>query len=221
MGPLPRFLSAFSGAAEIVRPSLQLDGDWTMCTMQEYVQLIGDAVSDADAARLAEEAINAPLLFFYGSLLELPSVQNFRSNPLFAWIPQVLEVLCYGVVDELRRLPDAVQAHLTPLLYQKMNKLSVLSLCGRDDMSGGLRIRAVQETIGAAVPSEAEALLIDMMSDGLLRGRIDQRGGVVVLQQFEAREVRLEDVAKLREKLEAWCRSCDAQLEMLLKVMEA
>ncbi|RNF03001.1 COP9 signalosome complex subunit 7, variant [Trypanosoma rangeli] len=198
---------------------LQLDVDWTMHTMQEYVQLIGETTNDADAARLAEEAINAPLLFFYGTLFELPSVQRLRSNPSFVWIPQVMEVLCYGMVDELRRLPGSVQAHLTPLVYEKMNKLSVLSLCGRDDMNVGLCIRTVQETIGAAMPLEAEELLIDMMSDGLLRGRIDQRGGTVVLQEFEVREVRREDVAKIREKLEAWCCNCDTQLEMLAKMM--
>ncbi|KEG12575.1 COP9 signalosome complex subunit 7, variant [Trypanosoma grayi] len=190
-----------------------------MRTMQEYAHLVGASTSAANTARLAEEAIKEPHIFFYSSLLRLPSVQALRSNASFAWIVQVMDVLCYGMVDALHGLPGSVQQHLTPLVYRKASKLSVLSLCVRDGVSGVLRIRDVQATIEAATPSEAEELLIDMMSDGLLRGRIDQRGGVVVLQEFAAREVRLEDVGRIREKMEKWCRNCDAQIAMLEKMM--
>ncbi|KAF8284372.1 hypothetical protein TcBrA4_0055990 [Trypanosoma cruzi] len=191
-----------------------------MVSIKEYIHLIGDSVNDADTARLAEEAVNAPTLFFYGSLFELNSVQKLRNNPSFAWIPQLMEILCYGMVDELHLLPGSAKKHLTPCIYQKMNKLSVLSLCIRDDTGGMLFIRDVQGAIGASTPLEAEELLIEMMSDGLLHGRIDQRGGVMILQDFAAREVRIEEVGRLREKLETWCRNCDAQIEMLEEMMK-
>ncbi|ORC91837.1 COP9 signalosome complex subunit 7, variant [Trypanosoma theileri] len=188
-----------------------------MSTVQEYAHLITASSNNSDVAKLAEDALKAPHIFFFASLLRLPALQALRSDAAHAWIVQVMSVLCHGGVRELRQLPSEVLQHVTPQLHRKACKLSVLALCAN---GGPLRLCDVRDITAVATPGDAEALLVDMMSDGLLRGRIDQRGGVLVLQEFAARDVPREDVAMMRERLEKWCNNCDAQIALLKELMK-
>ncbi|KAH9586464.1 hypothetical protein LSM04_003836 [Trypanosoma melophagium] len=187
-----------------------------MSTVQEYAHLIIASSSNSDVAHLAEEALNAPHIFFFASLLRLPALQTLRRDVAHAWIVQVMSVLCHGGERELNQLPSEVLQHVTPQMHRKACKLSVLTLCAN---GGPLRLCDVRDITAVTTPGDAEALLVDMMSDGLLRGRIDQRGGVLMLQEFAARDVPRKDVAMMREKLENWCKNCDAQITLLRELM--
>ncbi|KAG8344862.1 hypothetical protein ERJ75_000217700 [Trypanosoma vivax] len=186
----------------------------TQCSTEEYVRRITAAASEAEAAELVMEAVRDPRLFFYGAFLSIPVVKALGTLPAYAGLVQLLEVLCFGTLGDLLALPDSVQEQLTPQVREKACKLTVLSLC----RGNALSISDVRQMVGDAVES-VEVLLMEMMSDGLLSGRIDQCCGLLRLREWAPREVPLSDVGALRAKIEALCESCDSQISLLRQLM--
>ncbi|EAN79023.1 uncharacterized protein TEOVI_000609700 [Trypanosoma equiperdum] len=185
-------------------------------SIEEYAHLVAASTNDSDRVCLIMEAVEAPHIFFYGVLLHIPSVMALATNPSFAWVPQLLEVLCYGNTAELCALPADVQKRLPSSIYEKMRKLSVLSLCRGDVIS----LKNIREIVGGSGDVEVEVLLLEMMSEGLIEGCIDQRQDLFLLKDWAPRDVRPSEIGKMREKLEAWCANCDAQITAIQRILK-
>lgn len=165
--------------------------------LQQFV-LLAQSARGAACAALIRKVLAHPKVFVFGELLALPSVQDLQGTehaPALA----LLNTFAYGTWSDLA--PDAAAA-LEPAMALKLKKLSVVSMCASADV---LAYDVLQRAVAISSVRELEDLLISLIYDGLLRGKLDQRSNHIEVAHAIGRDVHPDEVAQMAAKLQRWC----------------
>ena len=182
-------------------------------SLKAFVGLVEGKAPPA-AALIVRQALASRDVFFYAGLLETPEVQALRGTT-DASIFSLLEVFCFGTIKDLAKLPVEAQKLVTGNILLKLKQLSLLSLCAR---RRSVTYDEIAAALDVADSRELEDIVIDTVTDGLLRGKIDPQRRQVDVTDVAAREVIPGDVKSIDsmiETLRQWKSKCEAQLKSL------
>eukprot|EP00632_Arachnochrysis_sp_CCMP2950_P015809 CAMPEP_0185688784 /NCGR_PEP_ID=MMETSP1164-20130828/47_1 /TAXON_ID=1104430 /ORGANISM="Chrysoreinhardia sp, Strain CCMP2950" /LENGTH=276 /DNA_ID=CAMNT_0028355247 /DNA_START=28 /DNA_END=858 /DNA_ORIENTATION=+ len=178
----------------------------------EQFTLLAKSLKGRAVVGVIQQALASKRVFVFGELLAMPNVQALRGTEHAATL-ELLELFCYGTYADYTRR-EAELPGLTPPQRHKLKLLSIVTAC-RDTAAAAVSYDDLAREVDASTTRDLEDLLIDAVYSGLVVGKMDQQARVFKAQRAAARDVRLEDVPALADKLERWLETAKSLTDAL------
>ncbi|KAG8461616.1 hypothetical protein KFE25_001220 [Diacronema lutheri] len=164
--------------------------------LQQFV-LLAQSARGAACAALIRQVLAHPKVFVFGELLAVRNVRELAGTehtPALA----LLNTFAYGTWSDLA---PAMAATLDLPMALKLKKLTVVSMCASEEV---IAYDVLQKAAAIDSVRELEDLLISLIYEGLLRGKLDQRSKHIKVAHAIARDVHPDELPRLAAKLQAW-----------------
>ncbi|XP_066975594.1 COP9 signalosome complex subunit 7b isoform X1 [Macrobrachium rosenbergii] len=174
---------------------------------EQYI-LLAKQAKGAGAVQLVKQVLEAPEVYVFGELLDMPNIQELKNDPQHAGYYDLLQLFAYGVygdyVKESAKFPPLTSAMLT-----KLRHLTIVSMA-----TGQKRIPLVTlgNQLGLTSNRELEDLIIEAMYTDIVHGKLDQKNGILELDYAIGRDIKPEDLPNIINTLQSWCDTCDTML---------
>jgi hypothetical protein len=145
---------------------------------------------------LIEQVLNKDKIYVFGELLAMENIQALKGTEFESHL-KLLEIFAYGTYKQYLQDQDNLP-NLTSKMIVKLRQLSIVSLAHQ---SKKVPYTKLLEELSISNVRELEDLIIDTIYAGLLEGRLDQANGFLKIKQAMARDVRVEDIHSMIEKL--------------------
>lgn len=165
-------------------------------TLGPYVTRVHCAVNGEEVLQTLHDALNDPNIYVFGELMDLERVCSLEATH-----PHVFRILCafaFGTIADIADLFDT----LSPFQQLKLRQLTIVSLSfsqkvlAYDHLLRELRISNVREL---------EDIIIDGISRGVFRGKMDQKAKSLLIDETIGRDIKNEeDLDKLIGIMGAW-----------------
>ncbi|EWM30447.1 cop9 signalosome complex subunit 7a [Nannochloropsis gaditana] len=178
--------------------------------LEQFTILAKSAKGNACVA-LIQQVLSTRKIVVFGELLAMPNLEALRGSEHEPYL-RLLEIFAYGTYADYQRQRGTLPP-LTPPQLRKLQQLTLVTLAQKHenipyavlfrelDMDGDVR--------------ELEDLIIESINMGLLTGRLDQRGGRFRIKGAIGRDVRLEDIDGMMDKLQKWVANAETLLTSL------
>lgn len=173
--------------------------------------------SGAAVSLIVRQALGRPDFYFYGQLFHQKEVQALASTPATAPVFEVLRLFTYGTLADVAGLSNEAQELLTPGLKEKLRRLTLMTMANN---ARRMSYESLFAALGVTDGRELEDIVIDAITEGLIGGRIDQLARTVEITHSASRDVRLEDVSRIKQALIAWSDRCAATALQLKGIVD-
>jgi len=177
--------------------------------LEQFVLLAKNA-KGAAAVELIKQALEAPGVFVFGELLDMPNIQDLTNSPHSAYLT-LLNIFAYGtyknVSESQEPLPEVTEA-----MGRKLRLLTVVSLA---ETSKVLAYSLLMTELGLTTIRELEDLVIEGISAGVVQGKLDQKSSHFEVDYVIGRDIRKTDINSIVSVLTAWCDNCDNMLRSI------
>lgn len=167
----------------------------------------------ATVAAVVKQALGRANVYFYGQLYNRPEVQALKGQPVF----EVLTVFTYGTLADLDGLSAAAKEIISANMTAKLRRLTLVTLAGQNRR---LSYEQLFRSLGVQDGRELEDIVIDAATEGLINARIDQAQRTVEVAYAACRDVRREDVGRLKKALLQWSNRCTQTVKDLDKLIQ-
>ncbi|NXD86523.1 CSN7A protein, partial [Halcyon senegalensis] len=200
---------------------------------QEQFLLLAKAARGAALASLIHQVLEAPGIYVFGELLDMPAVRELADSE-FSPVFRLLTIFAYGTYTDY--LAEA--ANLPPLTEAQKNKLrhlSVVTLAAKikvvvlffplSSPSAGIYLMLVTIIFPQCIPysvlleqlqlknvRQLEDLVIEAVYADVLRGSLDQRNQRLEVDYSIGRDIRREELSTITHTLQEWCQGCEVVL---------
>ena len=155
---------------------------------------------------MIKQALTSPQIFVYGEILSLPNIVDLKSGN-HASLYQLLNVFAYGRLSDY---DSSKHPQLEPAAYRKLQCLTLVSLANEtksisyDQLFTELKISNVREL---------EDLIIDAIYYGLIKGKMDQKNRILLVQSAVSRDIKgEEEMTNMVDVLTKWSENCQSVL---------
>lgn len=189
---------------------------------ESFVEEVCSASTGAEAVAVVQRAVEAPTVFFYGALLDaVRACAQKQSSPvqddsLRDWI-EVVELLSFKTVADVDAcaagIKDIVSKH--PVIVEKLRILSLLTLCSQHNMTVNgidLPYEAVAGAVGVKGSIEVQKVVLAAVQHKLCVARLNEKTATLRVRTYESRNVEADEVAMLKERIDAWISYTENQL---------
>jgi len=174
--------------------------------LEQFVLLAKNA-RGAAAVELIKQALEAPGVFVFGELLDMPNIQDLMNTPHGPYLT-LLNIFAFGTFKNLSEsvepLPEVSEA-----MSRKLRLLTVVSLA---ETSKVLAYSLLMTELGLSTVRELEDLVIEGISAGVVQGKLDQKSSHFEVDYVIGRDIRKTDIGSIVSVLSAWCDNCDNML---------
>ncbi|XP_055568712.1 COP9 signalosome complex subunit 7a isoform X1 [Falco cherrug] len=200
---------------------------------QEQFLLLAKAARGAALASLIHQVLEAPGIYVFGELLDMPAVRELADSE-FSPVFRLLTIFAYGTYADY--LAEA--ANLPPLTEAQKNKLrhlSVVTLAAKIKVvplfsSPAYSFRwgclmlvtllfpqcipysVLLEQLQLKNVRQLEDLVIEAVYADVLRGSLDQRNQRLEVDYSIGRDIRREELSTITRTLQEWCHGCEVVL---------
>ncbi|XP_050737831.1 COP9 signalosome complex subunit 7b-like isoform X1 [Eriocheir sinensis] len=175
--------------------------------MEQYLILAKQA-KGAAAVQLVKQVLEAPEVYVFGELLDMPNIQSLKTNSQQAPYYELLQLFAYGVygdyVKESAKFPS-----LTPTMLTKLRHLTIVSMATGQK---SIPLATLGTQLGLSSTRELEDLIIEAMYTDIIHGKLDQKNGILELDHAIGRDIKPEDLPNIVATLQSWCDTCDTML---------
>jgi len=160
------------------------------------------------AVSILTQALEAPNVYVFGELLDLPNVQELANGPHASFF-NLLNVFAYGTYREYK-VEKAKLPELSPIQLKKLRHLTVVSLATKSkcipysDLLEELEIQNVRNL---------EDLIIEGIYADIIHGKLDQKNQQLEVDYVIGRDIRPTAITQMVTVLREWCNGCDAVLQ--------
>eukprot|EP00096_Caligus_rogercresseyi_P011846 TRINITY_DN4801_c0_g1_i3.p1 TRINITY_DN4801_c0_g1~~TRINITY_DN4801_c0_g1_i3.p1 ORF type:complete len:282 (+),score=111.93 TRINITY_DN4801_c0_g1_i3:77-922(+) len=183
-------------------------GSTSNAELEQFI-LLGKTAKGAAASSLILRVLEAPGVYVFGELLDLPNVCALGDSPDFASHLDLLKLFAYGTYKDYQgdKYPP-----LSEGMRKKLRLLTIVSLAsGRkvlayDELLRELDLKSVREL---------EDLIIEGSNCRVIQGKLDQKSSHFEVDFAKGRDIHKEDVSSIINTLTSWCESCDGILSCL------
>ncbi|KYO22302.1 COP9 signalosome complex subunit 7a [Alligator mississippiensis] len=174
---------------------------------QEQFLLLAKSSRGAALASLIHQVLDAPGIYVFGELLDLPNVRELAESE-FSPIFRLLTVFAYGTYADY--LAEA--ANLPPLTEAQKNKLRHLSVVTLAAKIKCIPYSVLLEQLQLKNVRQLEDLVIEAVYADVLRGSLDQRNQRLEVDYSIGRDIRREELSTITRTLQEWCQGCEVVL---------
>eukprot|EP00903_Cladosiphon_okamuranus_P009562 g9104.t1 len=178
--------------------------------------VLAKGAKGAACVALIQQVLSNKKLFVFGELLAMPNVQALAGTPHEPHL-RLLEMFAYGTYADAQAKAEELPK-LTAAQVEKLRMLSIVSLAHTSKV-------VAYSTMKAALVMDnvrhLEDLIFDTMYSGLLQGKLDQRQEVLKVKYAMARDVRMDDLTTMIDKLGNWASTTQVLLSTLEGSVEA
>jgi len=157
-----------------------------------------------------QQILNAPNVFVFGELLELPQVQQLGETEDKKYL-DLLKIFAYGTYSQYQanvaNLPP-----LTPLQTKKLQQLSVVSLAAESKV---IPYSVLQRELGISNLRELEDLIIDALYQGIIIGKLDQKLKQIEVEFTMGRDLKPDSLENMVGVLSEWNKQSQNLLETI------
>ncbi|ELU07097.1 hypothetical protein CAPTEDRAFT_168475 [Capitella teleta] len=173
----------------------------------EQFVLLAKTAKGMAAVELIKQVLEAPGVYVFGELLDMPSIQELANGPHQAYF-SLLNLFAFGTCADYRS-NKADLPELSGTQGKKLQHLTVVSLATKNKclpyslLLAELDIRNVREL---------EDLIIEVIYADVIRGKLDQQNQQLEVDYAIGRDIRPEAVSDIVNVLQEWCNGCEAVL---------
>ncbi|XP_053227689.1 COP9 signalosome complex subunit 7a isoform X1 [Podarcis raffonei] len=177
---------------------------------QEQFLLLAKSARGAALASLIHQVLEAPGIYVFGELLDMPNVRELADSE-FAAVFRLLTVFAYGTYSDY--LAEA--GNLPPLTEAQKNKLRHLSVVTLASKLKCIPYAVLLEQLQLKNVRQLEDLVIEAVYADVLRGSLDQRNQRLEVDYSIGRDIRREELSAITRTLQEWCQGCEVVLSSI------
>ncbi|CAG0895124.1 unnamed protein product [Darwinula stevensoni] len=173
----------------------------------EQFVLLAKGAKGAAAVELVKQAIEAPGVYVFGELLDMPNIKELAQGPHNgSW--ELLNLFAYGTYKDYRANQDSLPP-VTPTMLQKLCHLTIVSLATKSKV---LPYEMLLEELEMKNLRELEDVIIEAIYADVINGKLDQRNHQLEIHRAIGRDIRPEDIKEIASTLQDWCETCENML---------
>lgn len=179
--------------------------------LEQFV-LLAKTAKGAAAVELIKQALEAPGVYVFGELLDMPNIEDLKKNPTTQPFYKLLQLFAFGTYKEYVNMEAGQLPELGTAPLRKLRMLSVATLAESEKL---LPYSTLQNELGLETVRDVEDLIIEGIACGVMSGKLDQK-----LKHFEVefvigRDIRQSDFPSIISILSSWCETCDSMLSSI------
>lgn len=175
--------------------------------LEPFLLLMKNA-KGAAAVSVLTQALEAPNVYVFGELLDLPNVQELATGthaPFFS----LLNLFAYGTYCEYKADKDNLP-ELSSTQLKKLRHLTVVSLATK---SKCIPYSTLLEELDIQNVRNLEDLIIEGIYADIIHGKLDQKNQQLEVDYVIGRDIRPTAVVQMVSVLHEWCSACDTVLK--------
>ncbi|CAN0024693.1 unnamed protein product [Laminaria digitata] len=172
--------------------------------------VLAKGAKGAACVALIQQVLTSKKLFVFGELLAMPNVQALADTPHEPHL-RLLELFAYGTYADAQGKGEALPELTTPQV-EKLRMLSIVSLAHTSKV---VPYETMKTALGMDNVRHLEDLIFDTIYSGLLQGKLDQRQELLKVKYAMARDVRMDDLTSMIDKLGNWASTTQVLLATL------
>lgn len=169
--------------------------------------LIAKSAKGKGCTAVIEQALQAPNVFVFGELLDMPNVKQLEGTDNKAHL-ELLRIFAYGTYlnhkENAATLPP-----LTPQMATKLRQLTIVSLAADNKV---IPYTVLLQQLEIPNVRELEDLIIECIYQGVIKGKLDQKKKQLEVDFAIGRDIRPGQIAQMMSILAAWGSRSDAVL---------
>ncbi|XKL65188.1 hypothetical protein PGB90_005274 [Kerria lacca] len=169
--------------------------------------LLAKGVKGAAAAELIKQTLDAPGVYVFGELLDMPSIKELE-NGHFSNVYQLLQIFAHGTYKSFLENKDKLP-HLSDLQQKKLQHLTIVSLATKMNC---IPYSVLLNEVDIKNVRDLEDLIIDAIYADIIRGKLDQKNSYLEVDFAIGRDFKEDDLMNITETLKEWCESCESVL---------
>lgn len=174
--------------------------------LEQFV-LLSKTAKGAAAVELIKQALEAPGVYVFGELLDMPNIKELKGGP-YANYYNLLNLFAYGSCSDYK----ANKASLPTLTVAQFNKLRHLTIVSLATKNKCLLYTLLLNELEVSNLRELEDLIIEVIYADIIRGKLDQKHQRLEVDYAIGRDIKEEDVGEIISVLQDWCSGSEALL---------
>jgi len=183
----------------------------------EQFTLLAKGAKGMAASELVKQALEAPGLYVFSELMDIANIKELQNGEFkSSW--NLLNIFAYGTLKDYLKQKDGMGlCELSPAQTKKLKYLTIVTLSEKDKC---IPYTVLQEELQIADIRELEDLIIEAIYAEIIQGKLDQRRGLLEVDNTIGRDIKAEDVTTIISTLESWCDACENVLGSLQTQMD-
>ncbi|XP_029471033.1 COP9 signalosome complex subunit 7b isoform X3 [Rhinatrema bivittatum] len=174
--------------------------------LEQFI-LLARGTKGPGLTNLINQVLEAPGVYVFGELLELPSVQELPEGPNAAYF-HLLNIFAYGTYPDYVAMKDSLP-ELTGAQRNKLKHLTIVSLASRMKC---IPYSVLLKDLDMRNLRELEDLIIEAVYTDIIQGKLDQRNQLLEVDFCIGRDMQKKDIHSIMKTLQEWCDGCEAVL---------
>ncbi|XP_064598951.1 COP9 signalosome complex subunit 7b-like [Liolophura sinensis] len=180
----------------------------TTCNPLEQFVLLAKSAKGAAASTLISQALDAPGVYVFGELLDMPNIQELESGPHASYF-KLLNIFAYGTYHDYKE-NKANLPELTPAQVTKLRHLTIVTLATKTKR---IPYSVLLKDLEVENLRKLEDLIIESIYADVILGKLDQKNQLLEIDYAIGRDIRPEQVSEIINVLQDWCAGCEGVLK--------
>ncbi|CAH8455447.1 unnamed protein product [Schistosoma turkestanicum] len=159
-------------------------------------------LSSTDVSKLPDliqSITECPGLFVFGEFLDHPKIKSIE-NGEYSQYYNLLNLFCYGTFETLSNNRSAYP-DLRPTQVRKLKQLSIIDEAHNQKY---IPYDLLYKKLGITSSRDLEDLVIELFYLEAVTGKLDQQKALLEVSSAIGRDIRIEQIGELHQKLDAW-----------------
>jgi COP9 signalosome complex subunit 7 len=179
--------------------------------LQQYC-LLAKSAKGKGCVAIIEQALNAPGVFVFGELIDMPNVQALEGTEHKPYL-DLLRLFAYGTYPLYKANSQSLPS-LTPQMLIKLKQLTVVSLSADHKL---IPYSVLLHHLDISSVRELEDLLIECIYQGVVRGKLDQKHNQLEVDFAIGRDIRPGQVDQMMGILANWVHRSEVLLAAIME----
>lgn len=175
--------------------------------LEQFV-LLAKSAKGAASVELVKQVLEAPNVYVFGELLDMPNIQELSEGPNAAYL-NLLNLFAYGTFRDYKEKKSHLP-ELTPPMLNKLRHLTMVSLATKNKC---IPYRVLLEELDIPNLRTLEDLIIEVIYADIIHGKLDQKNQQLEVDYAIGRDIKPEAVPEIISVLQDWCSGCEAVLQ--------
>lgn len=175
--------------------------------LEQYV-LLAKAAKGAAAVVLIKQVLEAPGVYVFGELLEMPNIQEL-ANGEHVKHHNLLNLFAYGTYKDYKE-KKAELPEVTPAMLNKLRQLTMVSLATKNKC---IPYSLLLSELDIPNLRALEDLIIEVIYADIIHGKLDLKNQQLEVDYAIGRDIQPQAVPEIINVLRDWCSGCEAVLQ--------